>query len=88
MTAIFLPVKSESVFYSDYYITICRTSASMGAFLWTSETCRQSFSGLHCHVTNFTLPELLHKVLGHRGAFMNMCWSAEMINTSKGHMHY
>lgn len=50
MTAILLPVKSESVFYSDYYITICRASASMGAFLWTSETYRQCFSGLHCHV--------------------------------------
>lgn len=51
------PLKLE--FYSEYYIISCFTSSSMGVFLCTSEKRGQCFSGLHCHVKNLTLSELL-----------------------------
>lgn len=33
----------------------CTASTCIGVLLWTSEKCRQCFSGLHCHARNLAL---------------------------------
>lgn len=65
----------------------CRASTCIGVLLWTSGKCRPVllWPALPCKESH---TELLRKVSGPKGAVMNICQSAEVINTSKGHMHH